>query len=222
VERFTTIHPSPGTLAVHEYPDAAKIVRLSGPKAKRLADLSLHRGDIEFARDCLLRINELAPDPPILREALWRSAIVPFFKCFGDSAARFQLSAQKVLKSEGPVALEVFDYFRKLRDKHLVHDENSYLQGVPGAVLSQPSKPYKVEKIVCFSIAAQTLQQETFANMLLLVETSLRWIDVQFEALCQDLTQELEARSYDDLIALEAVAYKSAEHMAVGETRSAP
>lgn len=33
--------------------DAVKLVRVDGPKARRLADLALHRSDIKFASTCL-------------------------------------------------------------------------------------------------------------------------------------------------------------------------
>jgi hypothetical protein len=65
---------------------------------------------------------------PFQREAMWRSAIVHLLKCFGDHEARFSLQPRQVYRGEPPEAIENFEYFKGLRDKHLVHDENSYAQ----------------------------------------------------------------------------------------------
>lgn len=119
-----------GGLSVDAFPDAVKVLKLAGPLARRLSDLTLHRHDLEFADRCLEEINKAPAEPPTVREALWRCAVVHYAKCFGHSAARFQLSREKVYKGEPPESKLVFDYFRDLRNKHVVHDENSCAQAV--------------------------------------------------------------------------------------------
>jgi hypothetical protein len=37
-----------GGLQIEGFPDAVKVIRLDGPRAKRLADLALHRADLDF------------------------------------------------------------------------------------------------------------------------------------------------------------------------------
>jgi len=78
-------------LHIEGFPDAVKVIRVDGPHAKRLADLALHESDLEFAADCVEAINHAPEEPLVLRQALWRAAIVHFMKCFGGGA-RFQLS----------------------------------------------------------------------------------------------------------------------------------
>ena len=73
------------SLHIEGFPDAVKILDIEGPLAKRLADLALHRSDLEFADGCLDAINLAPEEPYVIREALWRSAIVHFMKCSGDS-----------------------------------------------------------------------------------------------------------------------------------------
>ena len=138
------------------FPDVIKVISLVGPRARRLADLALHKSDLQFADECFLVINSVPEQPPAVREALWRSAIGHVFKCFGDSGVRFQIFADKVLKGEVPEAILAFNYFKSLRNKHMVHDENSYSQSLPGAILNNGAKTYKVEKIVCFATNAVT------------------------------------------------------------------
>jgi len=39
---------------IEGFPDAVKALRLVGRKAQRLADLALHKEDLDFAFECLL------------------------------------------------------------------------------------------------------------------------------------------------------------------------
>jgi len=124
-------------LHIEGCPDAVKVIAVEGWRSKRLADLALHKDDLEFADSCLDAINVSPEEPFVIREALWRSAIVHFMKCFGDSGARFQLSSVKILNGELPEVSMAFEYFKDLRNKHFVHDENSYAQSLPGAILNR-------------------------------------------------------------------------------------
>lgn len=209
-------------LHIHGFPDGVKVIAIEGPRAQRLADLALHRADLQFAIDCLDTINSLPENPGIAREALWRSTIVHFFKCFGDPGVRFQISAEKVLKSEGPTAMLVFNYFKSLRNKHLVHDENSYSQSLLGAVLNNGTKEYKIEKIVCFATNAVTLVPENFSNLKLLIEKALKWVETEFDALCNSLASELEAVTYDELMAQTPMVFRTPAEEHLHRSRRAP
>lgn len=91
-------------------------------------------------------INLIPVEKHIVRQSLWRSAIVHFGKCFGKSASRFQLNPNAIWKGNQS-ALEAFKYYKDLRNKHVVHDENSYAQSIPGAILNNGKKPYKIGDI---------------------------------------------------------------------------
>lgn len=207
---------------IEGFPDAERVVLIKGPRAKRLSDLALHKADLDFAENCLDAINLAPEEPHIIREALWRAAIVHFFKCFGDAGARFQLSAEKVLKIEPPEAMMAFNYFKGLRNKHLVHDENSYAQSIPGAILNKGNKEYKIEKIVCFTAIAVTLDQENYSNLKLLVQKSRSWVVAQFDVLCDALTEELEKEPYENLCTKEAVTYSVPTIDEISKNRNAP
>lgn len=194
-------------LRIEGFPDAVKVVKISGQEAKRLADLSLHKADLEFADACLEAINQTAENPAVVREALWRSAIVHFMKCFG-SGARFQLSAARIYKGEPSEALMAFEYFKDLRNKHFVHDENSYAQSIPGAVLNNGTKSYKIDKIVCFAAIGATLEQGNYGNLKLLIEKARAWVISEFDFLCERLTATLEQEDYEDLLARDAITYR--------------
>jgi len=135
-------------IQIEGFPDAVKFVQITEPKAKRITDLALHRTDLKFALECLEGINLVAEEPASLRQGLWLSAIVTFMKCFGKNKSRGPLSYKKIYKGK-KVAKEVVEYFKSLRNKHLVHDDNSYAQCQTGAVLNKRECDYKIAKIIC-------------------------------------------------------------------------
>lgn len=177
-------------------------------KQKRLSDMSLHKADLDFAENCLNAINTAPEEPNVTREALWRSAIVHFIKCFGDSSSRFQLSHIKVLKSEPGEAKIAFEYFKNIRNKHIIHDENSYAQSIPGAILNKGDKSYKIEKIICFTAITATLDQTSYGNLILLIQKTRAWVITEFDQLCISLTTELEKESYTNLVAKESMEFR--------------
>lgn len=198
-----------GCLHIEGIPDAVKLIKLDGPKARRVSELLLHRHDLEFADACLEAINTVPVHPPTIREALWRNAVVHFAKCFGNSAARFQLSREKIYKNEPQEALQAFEYFQHLRDKHVVHDENSYSQSIPAAALNRGDKPYKIEKVLCFSAHANTLEQSNYGNLKLLIQKALAWVVSEFDNCCNIITNDLEAVPYNELLKKPEVTYQT-------------
>lgn len=209
-------------LHIEGFPDAVKVIGIDGPRSKRLADLALHKDDLAFADSCLDAINLSPEKPSVIREALWRSAIVHFMKCFGDSGARFQLSATKILKGEPPEALMAFEYFKHLRNKHFVHDENSYAQSLPGAILNPKTKSCKIEKIVCFAAIAKTLGQENYGNLKLLIQKTHSWVIAEFDQLCDTLTAELELEPYESLLKKESLTFRAPTNDEIQKNRNAP
>lgn len=191
---------------IEGFPDAIKVLRITGPKSRRLADLALHKADLDFALECLSAINHVPEEPYVLREALWRSAVVHFIKCFGQSESRFSLDPKQVYKGD-PGAFEPFKYLASLRNKHLVHDENSYTQCLPGAVLNKKGMDCKIAKIVCLSVIGVTLSQGNYSNLQLLATRAREWVTAQFDELCDVLTSELEPKPHDELVAMDGITY---------------
>lgn len=192
---------------IEGYPDAVKVVRINGPKAKRLADLTLHRDDLDFAESCLNSMAVSPEDPIIIKEALWRMAVITFIKCFGNSASRSRLLSKKIYNSDPPEAFAAFKYFLSLRNKHFIHDENSYSQCTVGALLNNGNKSYNVEKIVCSSFVAGTFCEGNYNNLMLLIRRAKDWVITEFDELAALLTTDLEIKSYEELIDKEPIGY---------------
>lgn len=193
-----------GHIQIHSFPDAVQVIEITSVVGKRLSDLTLHRQDLIFAKECLDSINQVPNLGDTLREALWRSAIVHFTKCFGRSKARESLKVEEIYGDEASNALahEVFNYFKSIRDKHVVHDENALSQVLVGALLNDGSKHFKIEKIICLDMAAVVLEEGNYGNLGLLVRASLEWVTARFDQACNEATAELEARSYEELKSL--------------------
>lgn len=208
-----------GGLVLHGLPDAVKIIGLEGPLARQLADLTLHQNDLNFADDCLDAIDLVPAHPPTIREALWRSAIVHVIKCFGNSASRSPLAIKKILKGEPSEATVVFEYFKNLRHKFIVHDENALSQAIPCAGINDGSKDQMVEGIVCLGLIGQTLEQTNYANLKRLIRISMLWTGAQFDVVKSKIKIDLEKCSYEDLIQRETPPYRAAELHEVASKR---
>lgn len=185
-----------GQFDVQGYPDARKVIEITSPVGKQLADLMGHRSDLQFALASLEAINETPVD--LVREALWRSAIIHFTKCFKRSGGRAKLISTDILGDEvtNDLAHQSFKFVSALRDKHIVHDESPYQQVMVGALLNDGTKPYKIEKVVCVDMVAVALGQETFSNLHTLISQTLAWVESNFDEACAQAATELEAMDF--------------------------
>ena len=105
---------------IEGFPDAAMVIQLPGSKARQIADFALHRFDLEIALASLEGINATPLEAYLVRESLWRSAIVHCLKCFKESNSRACLDPKEVFERNAD-ALEIYEYFLSLRNKHIVH-----------------------------------------------------------------------------------------------------
>jgi hypothetical protein len=208
-----------GRFEILGFPDAVKAVALTRQEGKFLSDLALHRADLEFALNCLEGINR-HPTDEFIQQALWRSAVLHFVKCFSSGARRF-LQPKQVLKGQPELALWAFDYIKELRNKHLAHDDNNLSQSVPGAIINNGTKKFKIEKIFALPIHADTLMMENYNNLKLLCDIVLGWVVNQFDLECDRIAAALEKLNHDDLIRRSEPSFSLAKIEDIGTSRSA-
>lgn len=206
MEYFDLTHSSEG-FHIEGFPDAVKVIALKGKKAKNLADLVLHKSDLDFAIECLQTLKTIPSSQVGIQRSLLLSAIACFFKCFQESKSRFALQPEDVFAGDTE-GLEVFEYFRNLRNKHLLHDENAYHQSLPGAILNKESSDCKIAKIVCLQATAITAIEDEYNNLHLLCTTTRNWVVEQFDLLASELMKELEAQPYAELEKMESPVYR--------------
>lgn len=198
------IQISNNTINIEGIPDAVKLIKLTCKKSQSLADFALHNHDMKFAAQYL---NQVVNSNNLVKKALWRSAINLYVKCFRPSKARGQLDSKIILRGNQD-ALRAHNYFYKLRNKHIEHDENNYAQCIVMAALNDGSKNYKVEKIVCSINIALVLNQANFDNLNLLIKDTLKYIQFEFDKLAKIITDNLENKSYEELNKQESIIYK--------------
>lgn len=197
VEYFNSFEGDDGDFRIAEFPDSAKIIQLDGHLAKQIADYTLHKSDLRFAMKCLKEIND-SLSKPHLAEALWRGAITHYIKCYGTNKARsYNLNYKNIHDDEGQTW---HNFFKSLRDKHVIHDENAFSKCLPGAVLNKQDSAYKIEKIIATHFRTETLEQAHYNNLHLLIERTENWVSEKFLALCDQVTKELENKTYEELI----------------------
>ena len=193
-------------LHIDGFPEAVRVIALSGDAANEIADLALHQCDLMIASAALQSLNN-SLIAHVLQDALWTAALVHYFKCF-SSGSRNRLSAETIYASAPPEALEAFRYLKALRDKHLVHDVNGFSQVATGAVIAAPGKGYQIEKIVSVTSRAVSLDVN-FGNCSLLIQDALEWVKSRYDQLCEEIKPELEGRAYEDLLASPSLSLES-------------
>ena len=109
-----------------DWHDALNQAQLSGPIARRVEALSLHHFDISFCERILEEHHaKFVQDYSDLSLALWIAVVTKFMSCFRNSKARPPLDARKVYGSNS-TEFQDFELLMALRNKHVVHDENSH------------------------------------------------------------------------------------------------
>lgn len=182
--------PKPGEWEIKGFPDAVKVIKLSGDRASQLAHAALHQADLLFAKQCLEKINEVSKDQHFLGNVFFESAVVTYQRCF-KSGVRDRLDPKLVYDNDAG-ALETYRDFESLRDKHIAHDVNAYSDCLTGAILNKRDASFKIAKIVTISVSAVTLNQANWSNLYRLVSLALKWIETKYDRLCNELTNELE------------------------------
>lgn len=192
------------SIRIEGFTNAAKVVELDGAEAKWLADHALHRSDLEFAQGCLDRLAAAPDDPPLVQEAVWRSAITAFLKCFDGTGVRTPIDAT-ALFSNVPAATAAFNHIRNLRRKHIVHDENPWTQCHTVAILNRKDAAKKIADIKCLLFHGST--RENMPNLSNLIQMTRSWLDSEFDHRHAILLMKLESEQYEALASLPEPKY---------------
>jgi hypothetical protein len=189
--------------------DAVKVISfrdLLPGHSRNLWSLAAHRVDLNSAKAGLNRINDVEED---LRLALWQTAIVSYCKCFSQTnkqGARKPLEPNKTLDAGQP--RDIHRWFMSLRNMNVAHDENAWLRALPGAVIAAPDKGHSVEDVICLTFEGQSLKQENFGNLNLLIDSALKWVESEFNKLCTIISDALEKMPRETLIDQPDVTYR--------------
>jgi hypothetical protein len=150
------------------------------------------------------RLGAAPDDPPLVQEAVWRSAITAFLKCFDGTGVRTPLDATALFSGE-PAAIAAYNHIRNLRRKHIVHDENPWTQCFTVAILNRKDAAKKVADIKCVLFHGDT--RENAQNLCNLIQMTRLWLDSEFDRRHATLLTKLESEQYDVLARLPQPKY---------------
>ena len=211
---------------IEGYPTADRLVALETETGRAIEDYLLHHKDLTAAFDIaqllgnlikgnLPQLGSLNTDRWVV--PIWTAVIQKYYGCFSSSARTIKLDANEVFASEDPLALENHQYFKDLRDKHFVHDVNSFTQSVVGAVLEADGT---VVDILRIHFEGQ-LGINDFQNLINLIDTARKYVNQQMEALVDKARKEIEALPPEDRLRLPQIEYSKPEVKDVAKRRSA-
>lgn len=176
--------------------------RIDDRVTKQLQAIVLHEVDLHFCRYCLNELKSLDCEKQSeLAEAFWISCIARFFKCFGNSKARFQLSATKIFRTN-PQAKEVFKYFQALRDKHIVHDENPFSQAFVVIAINASEHGNSVAEVFVSPIHLFMINTAELERLRQLIDTTFAWVSEKRVNLEKKLAVAYGQLTRDRLLAL--------------------
>lgn len=189
------------TIHILEYPNADKILELPDDNyVKRLKDMWLHWWDLNEAKKSLESINSDNSD--VVNRALAQNSIVVFYKCFGASKFRDNsLKRNKILANYPPEAKAVFDFYKDLRDKFIVHDESRLSQVFTGVILQSNKKYPYVDTMSTVAVVEKfTSQQELkgLASFGRLIIVAIQWVEAEIDKLCDLLKDQYKEKEMPD------------------------
>jgi len=187
-------------IPIEENSGIVKSVEITGINASKLFELALSFDDLEVAWYAIAKAEEIGESDSIVKELLWKSAVLHYIKCFGGDR-RNPLILGEVYGTAVKSATECHEYFKLLRNKFLIHDENVYTMGGVTALINDGTKINKIERIDCNIILSQTSDSQHIDTLKMLISTSLKWVDTSIAKLKEDLRLEFELKSYAELAA---------------------
>lgn len=188
---------------IEGYAGAVALKELQCLIAKQLKSMVLHQADLEFCKNALSIIKDLRQhdNQNFLIEGLWLSSITKFMKCFGKNNSRYDLKKKEIFSSHNG-ALDAFNFFNFLRDKHVAHDENSYSQAKIGLFINPEDNPQKVNDIISLAFTANTSDEAHAFPFSQLVDISLDWVRAETDKIHDKLKEEYDLLSYQKLLEL--------------------
>lgn len=194
-------------VSVH-HAGASHVFEVTGGHANRLAHLALHSGDLSFARECLRLVEAAADKQTVNAEALWRSAVLHYCKCFGASegtSKRGQLSPQRIYKA-APNLLPNHELFVTIRNSHLAHDDGTHTLWRVSAGMTLPGAVRKIWSVKATAIDLVTLKRANVRKLKELIDHCTGWVAAECDIVCDLLTSQLEQIPREELLRLDKVA----------------
>lgn len=193
-------------------PSQRNIIAIPTDLAARYVNLCLHRTDLYRARAFLVEIDKQGgvPKPVLIQagealsvvfHALWLSALASTMKCFQHSDSRAEkLNPATVFGTETTVR-SAFDLLKALRNKHVLHDENDWMQTVPYAIVGDAgnNQPTVAEIDCVVMVGTDTAH---IAQLRTVVDAACEWITKEIDKHTEAIRADLQGRTYSAVAAM--------------------
>jgi hypothetical protein len=94
-----------------------------------------------------------------------------------------------------------FDLLKAMRNKHLLHDENDWMQTVPYAIVGDAeSKQPTVGEINC--LVMEGTDTAHIGQLSAVIDAACDWITTEIDRHTEVIRANLQGRDYDDLMAM--------------------
>lgn len=209
------------SLRIENYPTAAHVGVASGELAEELRDLYLARSDLQATHQWLVIMASLPTTTKSfddIHEALWIASITTYFKCFAQGVRKTKLKKEDIYVDR-PEAIELFDYFLDLRNRHLAHDVNAFIQCAVGVVVNPDGNPQKIADAIAIPFRVVTARPDFLSKFLLLVATTQDWVDKRVSELFKLVCDEYTKLPHAELLALPALKTTIPSPADVGKRR---
>jgi hypothetical protein len=204
---------------------------LTSPKAEELAEIGGVLHDLEFAiATCtsliavLNRKNEgettaQAKGNDFLVRALYTAALVTYVRCF-TSGKRIKLDPDKIFSS-AKGAIDLHNYYKNMRDKHIAHSVNPFEETSIAAVLSDPEiKPRRVLQVSLMTVMRVSELADGIVRFRDLMKLAFELTKMRGNALSAEVLAEARALDIDELSKRVGQAYKVPGPESAGSSRA--
>src|SRR2546428_6151468 len=166
-------------------PTRGRSVYLDCPEAREAQDLLLLFADLQLAAkacETLLALGPATEENGHIEEALWTSALVAYFRCFGQGE-RLRLRPAILFSAE---QIRAHDAMKRVRDQHLAHSIDDLSLARIEIVLEPEARPgvFGVAALATRLIAPEPKEIERFRG---LVGTAAAWVESRFQAVQGEL-----------------------------------
>ncbi|MCA2256011.1 hypothetical protein JF710_22785 [Mycobacterium intracellulare] len=200
-------------------PELLKVVAIPDALSKAVAHMGLHELDLHKAAKYLDELDKRGyMNGDTVAEALWYSALVALFKCFGNSNARIRLDPTVIYTDDHQ--LQQFKYWKSMRNKYLVHDDNDGMQSHVFALLRRPDYRPSIAKVEVLTLDGVTIYKDNAAVVRELVNTAREWVQAESIRLSSLMSAALNNMTFEELDALPPVRISHTNHETVHRTRT--
>lgn len=186
-------------LQIEGYPEAKRVALLTTPPARRLSVLRVHQANLDFCEAAMQQLLKVPSGLAQAKEAVVVGVVTKYFSCFGKNSINPPLQADRVFKGMDD-AKDCFRYWKKIRDRHLVHEEGVLSERTTGIVLGNAES---VIDVISMKATVAVGDQEHLQLLYDLIAHTRSHVMSEIDAVLQRIFAEANSMTPDERSKLE-------------------